>query len=70
MVFEEVIGPELSESLKPLIRIFQIIGGLLGVYILFWTINVFVNTRRVRVLKKILENVEEINKKLGKGKKK
>jgi hypothetical protein len=65
MVVEEVL-PELQTNLDGLIILFQIIGGILGVYVIFWTINVFINARRVKALKMILKNVEEINKKIKK----
>lgn len=69
MAIEQVVNPTtLEESIGALVTIFQIIGGLIGVYIIFWTISSFINARRNKVLRKILENVEEINKKLGRKK--
>ena len=71
MVFEEVAAnfttnfPEIEQSMSTLIRLFQVIGGILGIYVIYWIITTFINNRKVKVLQKILQNLEEINKKLN-----
>jgi len=72
MTFEGVTAtfPEFEQSMQSLIRIFQVIGGILGIYVIYWIVNTFINNRRIKVLKRILQNVEEINKKLDKKNKK
>ncbi|MEA3329810.1 MAG: hypothetical protein U9Q06_03640 [Nanoarchaeota archaeon] len=71
MVLEEVVSnfPEFETTFNSLITLFKIIGGILGIYVLFWIINVLINSRRIGVLNKILKNLEEINEKLGKSEK-
>jgi len=71
MVVEEVVAsfPSLEGPIKTLVVILQIIGGIIGIYLVFWMVNTFINARRVKVLKNILRNVEEINVKLSKRKK-
>lgn len=70
MVGEELLNivPELEGPIKTLTLILKIIGGIIGVYVIIWFINMVINARNARVLKKILDNVEEINMKLGRGK--
>lgn len=68
MVLEEFTtnGPDLSATLKTLIRLFQIILSIAGIYVLFWIVSFIINLRKNNVLKKILKNLEEINEKLDK----
>ncbi|MFA5020366.1 MAG: hypothetical protein WC533_04705 [Candidatus Pacearchaeota archaeon] len=69
MVFEEVassLGPDFAESFNSIATILQIIGGIFGIYVIFWAINLFINFRKNKTLKNILKNTEEINAKLGK----
>ena len=69
-VANEVIAsfPGLEGPIRTLITILQILGGLIGVYVIFWVINSFINARRIKILQKILANLEEINQKIGKSK--
>jgi hypothetical protein len=72
MVVGEVISDlsNLQLDINSLVTIFRIIGGLFGLYVVFWVVNLFINWKKNRFLKDILENVEEINKKLEKRNKK
>ena len=54
----------LEQAMTNLIFLFKILGGLFGVYVLILLVNMISNIRRNRLLKKIIENLEEINKKL------
>lgn len=63
-----LLVPELEAPLNSLIRILQVIGGIIGVYVLFWFVNMVINARRIKILKRMLTNLEEINAKLS-GKK-
>ncbi len=68
MAVGEVSISILEENLKFLITIFKVIAGVVGIYLVFWLINLILNIKKNRILKKILSNLEEINKKLGKSK--
>jgi len=67
------LPPEILSNAEVLVTIFQIIGGLIGVYVIFWFINMVINARRVKLLEKILNELQEMNgkkpKKLDKKKK-
>jgi len=54
----------LEQAMANLIFLFKIFGGLFGVYILVLLVNMISNIRRNRLLKKIIENLEEISKKI------
>jgi len=56
--------PEVENSIALMLTLLKIIGGVIGVYLLFWIINFFINAKRLNVLKKILEELEENNKKM------
>ena len=56
----------LESSLSLLITLLQILGGLLGLYLIYWTIKLIISSRRAKTLDKILIELKEINKKLGK----
>lgn len=56
----------LQNSFSSLVMLFQILGGLLGIYLIYWTITLFINARKMKTLNKILEKLDEINKKLEK----
>ncbi len=66
MVVEEIITafPQLENSINSLVNILQIIGGIIGVYIVLWIIAAIINARRLRLLKTLLEELGETNKKL------
>ena len=68
MAIGEIAASGLEENLKFLITLFQIIAGVVGVYLVFWLINLIINIRKNKILKQILSNLEEINDKLGKPK--
>tara|TARA_Y100000034_G_C6648113_1_gene283559 strand:+ start:283 stop:513 length:231 start_codon:yes stop_codon:yes gene_type:complete len=75
MAIEEVIGnftsfEGLEGAVGSLITTLQVVGGILGIVVLYWIIMSFINARKARTLKKILVQVEEINKKLDKFSKK
>ena len=44
--------------------IIKIIGGLIGIYIVFWIVSAFINLKRSSRLKQLLEKLEETNEKL------
>ena len=56
--------PEVENSIALMLTLLKIIGGVIGVYLLFWIINFFINAKRLNILKKILEQLEENNKKM------
>lgn len=64
----EVIGAGLQKSIETLITAIGIVIGLAGIYLVFWIINMIVNYRRNKLIKELLENVKDINKKLRKKK--
>jgi hypothetical protein len=66
MVVEEMIEtiPELGTTIQAVATILKVIGGLFGIYILILLINMISNIKRNRLLKQIIENLNEINKKL------
>jgi len=43
----------------------QILGGLIGIYLIFWIVNFIFNIRKNKLLKEILRNLEEINEKFN-----
>ena len=72
MAIEEVItsiGGDFGESMKMLITILQIVGGLVSIYLIFLIINLFFNIRKNKVMKEILNILKEINEKLDKNEK-
>ena len=58
--------PELQGPINTLILILKVIGGIIGIYLIFWIINMIINARKVKYIKEILANVQEINQKLKK----
>ncbi len=56
--------PELENSISLILTLLKIIGGVIGVYLVFWIINFFINARRLNVLNKILDELQENNKKM------
>lgn len=59
----------LQTSLSSLVTLFQILWGLIGLYLIYWTITAFINARKAKTLDKILKRLEEISDKLEKIKK-
>ena len=72
MVLEEVVMqfPELELSILNLIKILQIVGGIIGLYVLLWIINFFINLKRVKLLKNLETKIDIIDQKLNKLSKK
>ncbi|MBI2628810.1 hypothetical protein HYW74_01875 [Candidatus Pacearchaeota archaeon] len=62
-----VIASALEDKFDFLITIFKVIIGVVGVYLIFWLINLIINIRKNSILRRILENLEQINEKLGKS---
>ena len=59
---------DIVNRLRSLITIFQAIGGLIIVYIIFHIINLFLNRKRAKEMNKMRELHEKIDKKLDKRK--
>jgi hypothetical protein len=57
---------ELGGRISTLITIFQAIGGLIIVYLLFNIINMFLNRKKAKETERMRELLEEINRKLDK----
>jgi len=57
--------PQIEEGMRSLAFFFKVIGGVIGLYVIFWAINAFLNARKNKVLKGMLVNLQEINKKLS-----
>jgi len=45
-------------------RILQLIGGVIVLYVIVWIINIILNRNKNKLIKKILIQVEEMNKNL------
>lgn len=60
------ISSTLSQALAPVMGILQAIGIVFLVYIIVLIIKAFMDVRNGSRLKKIVQNVEEINQKLDK----
>ena len=57
---------ELIGRLQSLITIFQAIGGLVIVYLVFVIVNLFLHRKRAKEMEEIRRMFEQINKKLDK----
>ena len=55
---------EILSGVDTLILIFQIIGGLVGVYLILWIIGFIVNIRRIKLLKRLEDKLDLLNKKI------
>ncbi|MBS3099862.1 hypothetical protein J4463_01440 [Candidatus Pacearchaeota archaeon] len=67
MAVEEVVttlGANLENTVNTILFIIKIIGGLIGIYIVFWIVSAFINLKRSSRLKQLLEKLEETNEKL------
>jgi len=62
--------PELEQSIINLIKILQIVGGIIGIYIILWIINFFINIRRMKMLKRLENKIDLLDTKLNKLSKK
>ncbi|MEK6891276.1 MAG: hypothetical protein AABX03_04005 [Nanoarchaeota archaeon] len=59
-----VFGGGVEDSFKLLITILQIVGGLIGIYLIFWIVSLILSLKKNKVLKEILQNLQEINNKI------
>jgi uncharacterized membrane protein YuzA (DUF378 family) len=78
MAIEQITGQVLSNvslatlptevlgRVSTLITIFQAIGGLIIVYLIFNIVNIFLNRKKAQETTRMRELLEEINKKLDK----
>lgn len=78
MTIEQITGQVLSNvsltelptevlgRVSTLITIFQAIGGLIIVYLIFNIVNMFLNRKKARETTKMRELLEQINRKLDK----
>jgi len=72
MVLAEVssiLGSEIVDSVRWLVTAFKIFLGIVGISFIFWIITLIINRKRNNKINEILQNVKEINAKLGKRKK-
>lgn len=58
---------DLSSLLGWVILSFKIFLGLVGIYFVFWLVNLVINSKKNKLLKEILQNLQEINKKISKS---
>ena len=58
--------PDLVQPIGTLITVLQVIGGIIGVYLIFWLINAFINARRIKILTNLLNELKTVNKNLEK----
>ena len=61
-----VLLETLPEKISSLIILFQAIGGLIICYIIFSVVNMLINKKKYKEVKKINKNLEEIKKLLRK----
>ena len=61
-----VLLEALPEKISSLIILFQAIGGLIICYIIFSVVNMLINKKKYKEVKKINKNLEEIKKLLRK----
>lgn len=66
MVFMQVISAveNIDGSFSSLVRLLQILGGIFGLYLIFWIISIIINLRKTILLKKIITQLDENNQKL------
>lgn len=56
--------PDLEAAVGTLIFILQIVGGILGFIVIYWFVLSIINIRKLNVLNKILDKLDEISNKL------
>ncbi|MFA6022952.1 MAG: hypothetical protein WC781_02585 [Candidatus Pacearchaeota archaeon] len=61
-----VVSSGMQQSVETLVAAVGVIIGLAGIYLIFWIINLVVSQKKNKLLKEILENVKQINRKLNK----
>ena len=68
MVFEELItaAPELENTVNSLIKLLQVIGGIVGIWLILWIINFAYSIRRTLLIKKMIKKFEELEVKIDK----
>ena len=54
----------LQSSLSSLVTIFQILGGVIIFYIIYWTVMTYINFRKAKILNKILKRLDYISEEL------
>ena len=59
-----VLPANIEQSVGSLVTLIQIFLGVVGAYFIFWIINLIVSSRRIKLMREILENIKQINKKL------
>lgn len=64
-----ILGSEIVDSVRWLVTAFKIFLGIVGISFIFWIITLIINRKRDNKINEILQNVKEINAKLGKRKK-
>ncbi|MBS3066258.1 hypothetical protein J4205_00395 [Candidatus Pacearchaeota archaeon] len=66
MIFMQVLSAveNIDGSFSSLVRLLQILGGIFGLYLIFWIISTVINLRRTILLKKIITQLDENNQKL------
>ncbi|MAG07524.1 hypothetical protein CMI46_01790 [Candidatus Pacearchaeota archaeon] len=58
--------PDLESNVNGLIRILQVVGGIIGVYIILWTVNFIYSIRRTILIKKAMKRLEVLENKIDK----
>ena len=65
---ETILPLPVQEAIKSLTRSIAALGGIILLYLIYQTINLFMNKGKNKELKKINQNLEEIKKLLEKNK--
>ncbi len=60
----------LTDPISTLTRLIQALGGIIVLYILFGIINIVINWKRIKELKKLRNDFKEIKRMLSKREKK
>lgn len=61
------LPPELVQNVNTILTLFQILGGIILIYIIISLINLFLNKKKVNEMKKINISLDEIKKLLKKS---
>ena len=70
MAVDEILVNGTIEPIKSLTRIIVALGGVIFLYLVFNVINFFINRKKVKEIKKISQDLEDIKKLLSKKKRK
>lgn len=65
-----IIGSELVSKIGNLVTLFQAIGGLIAIYVLFVLVSLWFRRKRTNEMKRMRESLERIERKLSKVQKK